>query len=148
MLGVAGEDEAVRARIAQALRALVLAGRVIVEPVDGERAVYDAPIHSAEVRLAAPTRARLRAVRRASSPGWPPRSTPSSRAPNVELAPEQRDAVSEAARRQLLVVTGGPGVGKTTIVRAILAVLARARVDVRLAAPDRPRRKAHGRGDG
>ncbi len=53
----------------------------------------------------------------------------------MELAPEQRDAVSEAAKRQLLVVTGGPGVGKTTIVRAILAVLARARVDVRLAAP-------------
>ena len=35
----------------------------------------------------------------------------------------------------MLVVTGGPGVGKTTIVRAILAVLARAKVDVRLAAP-------------
>ena len=43
----------------------------------------------------------------------------------VELAPEQRSAVEEAARRQALVVTGGPGVGKTTIVRAILAVLAR-----------------------
>ncbi len=35
----------------------------------------------------------------------------------------------------MLVVTGGPGVGKTTIVRAILAVLARAKVDFRLAAP-------------
>jgi exodeoxyribonuclease V alpha subunit len=43
--------------------------------------------------------------------------------------------VEEAARRQALVVTGGPGVGKTTIVRAILAVLARAGVVVRLAAP-------------
>ena len=53
----------------------------------------------------------------------------------VELAPEQRAAVEAAARRALLVVTGGPGVGKTTIVRAILSVLARARVEVRLAAP-------------
>jgi exodeoxyribonuclease V alpha subunit len=35
----------------------------------------------------------------------------------------------------VLVITGGPGVGKTTIVRAILAVFARAKVDVRLAAP-------------
>ncbi len=32
-------------------------------------------------------------------------------------------------------MTGGPGVGKTTIVRAILAVFARARLEVRLAAP-------------
>lgn len=44
-------------------------------------------------------------------------------------------AVEEAAKRQVLVVTGGPGVGKTTIVRAILALFARAQVDVRLAAP-------------
>ncbi len=43
--------------------------------------------------------------------------------------------MEEAARRQVLVVTGGPGVGKTTIVRAILAVLDHAGVVVRLAAP-------------
>jgi exodeoxyribonuclease V alpha subunit len=35
----------------------------------------------------------------------------------------------------LIVVTGGPGVGKTTIVRAILDVMKRAHLDVRLAAP-------------
>jgi exodeoxyribonuclease V alpha subunit len=34
-----------------------------------------------------------------------------------------------------MVITGGPGVGKTTIVRAILAVLGRAGLTVRLAAP-------------
>ena len=53
----------------------------------------------------------------------------------MELAPEQRECRGGGRPRQVLVVTGGPGVGKTTIVRAILAVLARARVVVRLAAP-------------
>ncbi len=54
---------------------------------------------------------------------------------NVVLAPQQRAAVKGAATHKLLVVTGGPGVGKTTIVRAILDVMRRAQLQVRLAAP-------------
>ncbi len=53
----------------------------------------------------------------------------------VSLAPAQRAAVQGAAQHKVLVVTGGPGVGKTTIVRAILDVMKRARLEVRLAAP-------------
>src|SRR4029078_9200744 len=51
------------------------------------------------------------------------------------LAEEQRLAVEKAARCPLLVVTGGPGVGKTTIVKAILSMFDRAKVVTRLAAP-------------
>jgi exodeoxyribonuclease V alpha subunit len=53
----------------------------------------------------------------------------------VALAPAQREAVERAARHKVLVVTGGPGVGKTTIVRAMIALFDKARVNVRLAAP-------------
>ena len=53
----------------------------------------------------------------------------------VQLALEQRAAIAAAAETNLLVVTGGPGVGKTTIVRAMLATFARAKLEVRLAAP-------------
>ncbi len=38
----------------------------------------------------------------------------------IELAPGQRDALRQAGTSKVLVVTGGPGVGKTTIVRGIL----------------------------
>ena len=52
------------------------------------------------------------------------------------LAPEQRDAIDlGSARVGARKVTGGPGVGKTTIVRAILAMFDRAGLTVRLAAP-------------
>jgi exodeoxyribonuclease V alpha subunit len=42
----------------------------------------------------------------------------------LELAPTQRDAVRRAATSKVLVITGGPGTGKTTIVRAILEIFA------------------------
>jgi len=53
----------------------------------------------------------------------------------VTLAPAQRAAVKGAAEHKLIVVTGGPGVGKTTIVRAIVDVMKRAHLNLRLAAP-------------
>jgi exodeoxyribonuclease V alpha subunit len=113
---------------------LVLAGRLVLEDHDGEPVVYAHETYAAEVRLAS----RLAELARSPAAGLSGvaeaiRSFESHA--GVELAPEQRLAVEEAARRQVLVVTGGPGVGKTTIVRAILAVYARAGVVVRLAAP-------------
>jgi exodeoxyribonuclease V alpha subunit len=53
----------------------------------------------------------------------------------VALAPEQKEAVGLAAAHGLVVVTGGPGVGKTTIIRAVIGVFERAGLTVRLAAP-------------
>ena len=53
----------------------------------------------------------------------------------TQLAPEQQQAVTWAAQASALVITGGPGVGKTTVVRALLALFDHARLQVRLAAP-------------
>jgi exodeoxyribonuclease V alpha subunit len=54
---------------------------------------------------------------------------------SIELAPQQREAILRALRDKVLVVTGGPGTGKTTLLRGVLAVLARKRVRTALAAP-------------
>jgi exodeoxyribonuclease V alpha subunit len=57
------------------------------------------------------------------------------RALGLSLAEEQREALRLALTSRLLIITGGPGTGKTTLVRAILQGLEGAHVQVQLAAP-------------
>jgi len=52
-----------------------------------------------------------------------------------ELAPSQRTALQVAVSSRVLVITGGPGVGKTTLVNAILLILRAKRVRCLLCAP-------------
>ena len=54
---------------------------------------------------------------------------------DIELAEEQREALRLAFKSRLLVITGGPGTGKTTLVKAILKGLERTGIDILLAAP-------------
>jgi len=54
---------------------------------------------------------------------------------NLALAPEQRAAVEMALTTGVGVITGGPGTGKTTIVRMILALMASRGAKVLLCAP-------------
>jgi exodeoxyribonuclease V alpha subunit len=53
----------------------------------------------------------------------------------VTLARSQREAVRQAVSSKGMVITGGPGVGKTTLVNAILRILVVKGVEVALAAP-------------
>lgn len=53
----------------------------------------------------------------------------------VDYSEEQQQAVREAAASGLLLVTGGPGTGKTTILRGILSLLGQMQLRCLLAAP-------------
>lgn len=53
----------------------------------------------------------------------------------MEFADEQRRAIKEAMTNGVMIITGGPGTGKTTIINAIIALLKSEDMDVELAAP-------------
>ena len=141
--GVEGEgrgDEPVDAatvrRVESAIDALMLAGHV-VQTGEG---IAHAPLAAHEAGLAA-------AILRLLEGDPVARETPRillgvaaaiaqfESATKITLAPAQRAAIELVARAPFSVVTGGPGVGKTTVVRAILALLETARLRTVLAAP-------------
>jgi exodeoxyribonuclease V alpha subunit len=110
-------------------------GTVIVDTVDGIPCVFLSGLHRAE-RVIAERLARLIDgplpwahinVERALP--WVEQRT------RLALAESQAVAISQALRSKILVITGGPGVGKTTIVNAILRILAAKGVQLLLCAP-------------
>lgn len=53
----------------------------------------------------------------------------------LELSPSQKDAIGEVIGNKVLVITGGPGVGKTTLVDSILRIFTAKRLRCLLCAP-------------
>jgi exodeoxyribonuclease V alpha subunit len=53
----------------------------------------------------------------------------------IELAQAQREALKTAVKSKVMVITGGPGVGKTTLVNSVLKVLRAKKMRVALCAP-------------
>jgi exodeoxyribonuclease V alpha subunit len=65
----------------------------------------------------------------------------------LALAKSQIAAIRSALTAKVLVMTGGPGVGKTTIVKAILRILAAKDTGLLLCAPTGRASQANDRGD-
>jgi exodeoxyribonuclease V alpha subunit len=126
----AGMLEVGSEHVKAAISALYASERVVVE---GER-VFLGWMQRAEVELSRGL-ARL-ALAGAETPGGVDAALAEfEKRSGLSLAPLQRRAIEAAAASPVSVITGGPGVGKTTIVRAVLDVFERARRRVRLAAP-------------
>ncbi len=53
----------------------------------------------------------------------------------IELAPHQCDAVAQAIREKVQIITGGPGTGKSTITKAVLSITEKLTPKMLLAAP-------------
>jgi exodeoxyribonuclease V alpha subunit len=53
----------------------------------------------------------------------------------IELAPEQKEAVARGLQDKVLIITGGPGTGKSTITKAILSITEKITGKLLLAAP-------------
>ena len=110
-------------------------GTVIADTVDTTACVFLGGLYRAEQVIAE----RVRRLVNGTLP-WPP-IDPEKALPWIErktgllLAESQIAAIRLALTSKVLVITGGPGVGKTTIVNAILRILAAKSVDLLLCAP-------------
>ncbi len=124
-----------RPRLAAALEALLDEGQLKIEEAGSDHAIYLPPLWQAERSLARrlrklmerPVRVELRRVN-----SWIDRYTEKK---GIELSEEQRRAVQTAAAERVMVLTGGPGTGKTTSLKAIVALFHAMQKRVLLASP-------------
>jgi exodeoxyribonuclease V alpha subunit len=119
-----------------AVKSAVTEKTVIRETVEGESWLYLAALHRAEVGLA------QSAHRIASSTPHPMPVIDLEKAIAwieaklaIKLAALQQEAIRQACQQKMLVITGGPGVGKTTLVRSILEIFQAKKMKCVLAAP-------------
>ena len=113
------------------LDGLLFAREIIAMDADGTEAMMLSPYFYAEKEIARYLKLLMLAAGTKNEQVGP-RIGDFEKKNGIQFSENQRRAVSEAVQRGLLVITGGPGTGKTTIINCILALLSG---DVQLAAP-------------
>ena len=113
----------------------IAAGAVIEDTVEGRRCVFLAALYRAERDIAA----RLTALA-IGKPPWPAIDADKAipwveQRTKLKLADSQKEAIRVALSARVMVITGGPGVGKTTLVNSLLRILRAKSVEVALCAP-------------
>ena len=118
-----------------AIDRLARRGEIAIEHAGDQVAVYETGLLRAE-RSAAEGLGRILRAKCNVLPVEPDQAIARyEKEANISLAPRQAEAIRRALVEPLLVITGGPGVGKTTIVRGIVSTFLRCNLRVALAAP-------------
>lgn len=106
-----------------------------LDPDGNLKAVYLAPFHVAETGVAQmlmnlkESPSNIRPIHPEKAIEWVQQKL------NIELARRQEEAVLLAATSKVLIITGGPGTGKTTLITAILRIFQQLKLRILLAAP-------------
>ena len=103
-----------------AIEALAESGAVVRTELAGRDVTYLAELYAAETRVA--SRLLGMVAEKPSAVDADGLLDALEREQGVKYAPKQREAVRLAAKSRVMALTGGPGTGKTTSLRAILAV--------------------------
>ena len=121
-----------------AVRELTKEKELFLEDLDPDghlRAAYLAPFYVAETGVAQrlinlkESPSNIRPIHPEKAIEWVQQKL------NIELAQRQEEAVLLAATSKVLIITGGPGTGKTTIITAILRIFQQLKLRILLAAP-------------
>ena len=121
--------------IQDALEMLRIEGHIVVEEQGPSRLVYLRTLYDAEAGVASSLQCLLKedvrdiAIDAEKAVLW------FESRYHIMLAPEQRDAISSAIEDKALVITGGPGTGKTTLIKGIIKIFETKGARVHLCAP-------------
>ena len=129
--------------IIKALGTIALDKRIVIEDLnedseafrENNKAVYLAKYHFSETSIASKIKTLIGApklIRRIDADNaieWVQQQL------SITLAEKQKEAIQSAIENKVMVITGGPGTGKTTIINAVIKIFLRIGVQIFLAAP-------------
>lgn len=138
--GILGVD---REPVVQALGHLAVDQKIVIEDInealdtfkENHKAVYLARFHLCETGIARRLKAlvagtkSIRDIDTNKAIDWVQGQL------SITLAENQIKAIVWAVKNKVMVITGGPGTGKTTIINAVLKIFARLKAAIMLAAP-------------
>jgi len=121
--------------VEQALSQMLTGGSLLLEEINGEPLIFLPHLRKAEEGIAAKVKLLV-----GMPTLYPPidfdKAVPwCERRTGNTLAPSQREALKTVLGNRVVVITGGPGVGKTTLVNSILMILRAKGVKCLLCAP-------------
>ena len=124
-----------RDSVGTGVETLVFRSALVQCKIDGKDFLFPPDLHLAEQEVAA----RIHSIARGSNP-WgridADEAIVTVESENrISFGDSQIRAIRAAVASKFTVITGGPGVGKTTIVKAILRILASRRVEIQICAP-------------
>lgn len=121
-------------QVKEAMEALILKGKVLLVPLGDRAFIFLPETYVQEKHIATDIRARVEGT--PLYVGDTDRLIEAvERADDIVYEAEQRRAIETALCRQIFILTGGPGTGKTTTLKAILTALEAQGETVLLAAP-------------
>src|SRR5215469_7475646 len=121
--------------VEQALSQMLTSGSLLLEEIDGDPLIFLPHLRRAEEGIAAKVKSLA-----GMAPLYPPIDFEKAVAwcekrTSKMLDPSQREALKTVLANRVVVITGGPGVGKTTLVNSILMILGAKGVKCLLCAP-------------
>ncbi len=121
--------------IKDAIQAEIKEGHLTPETINEEPCVFLTPLHRAELGVANHVTRLLKGksawcdIDLEKAVPWVEKKN------TIQLSASQKEAVEQAVRKKFCIITGGPGVGKTTVVNSILKIIVAKRAHVTLCAP-------------
>jgi len=130
-------------KIAGGIRDLALEKKIIIEELGKHNeelekdniAVYSAPYFFCERGVAKSLQALIQGVKPEKKTNIEKEISQIQQRHSITLASKQKEAVATALQTKAMVITGGPGTGKTTIINAILKIFSKYNKRILLTAP-------------